>query len=242
MRLNGKTALVTGATSGIGRATAEAFAHEGAELVVTGRDAQRAAQVVGGIIDSGGRARSVVVDLRQPDGVQRLAAEAGPVDILVNNAGVYRFASTGDTDRATYDETMDVNVRVPFFLTAVIGGQMAARRTGKIVNISSLASQVGTATGALYGASKAALEALTRAWAAEFGPHGVNVNAVAPGPTHTPGTAGFGAGLAALTNAFPAGRPAQPAEIARAVVFLASNEADFVHGVTLLVDGGGAAI
>ena len=239
MDLQGKTALVTGATAGIGRATAEALAAEGAHVLVAGRDADRAEEVVASITADGGRARAVVVDLTAPDGVADLVAEAtgsGPLDVLVNNAGVYAFASTPDTDREAFDAMFDLNVRVPFFLTATVGRQMAARGSGGIVNVSSVAAQLGTPTTAAYGATKAALESLTRSWATEFGPYGVNVNAVAPGPTHTRGTSAFRGGLEAMAKNTPAGRPGEPAEIAAAVVFLLRN--DFAHGTTVVLDGG----
>ena len=239
MDLAGKTAVVTGATAGIGRATAELLAAAGAHVVVAGRDADRAAEVVEAITAAGGRARAVVVDLAAPGGVEDLTArvlEDGPVDVLVNNAGIYNFASTPDTDQETFEAMFSVNVRVPFFLTARIGKEMAARGAGSIVNVSSIAAHVGTPTTAAYGASKAALEALTRSWATEFGPHGVNVNAVAPGPTHTPGTSAFRGGLEVMMKDSPAGRPAEPSEIAEAVVFLVRNA--FTHVATIVIDGG----
>ncbi|GAA4988457.1 SDR family oxidoreductase [Kineococcus glutinatus] len=239
MDLQGTTALVTGATAGIGRATAEALAADGAHVLVAGRDADRAAEVVEAIAAAAGRARAVTVDLTAPGGVDDLlerAGEHGPLDVLVNNAGTYAFLPTADTDRQTFDAMVDLNVRVPFFLTAAVGREMAARGRGKIVNISSVAAHVGTPSSAAYGASKAALESLTRSWATEFGPHGVNVNAVAPGPTHTLGTSAFRSGVEVMMKDSPAGRPAEPAEIAQAVLFLVRN--DFAHGTTVVVDGG----
>jgi NAD(P)-dependent dehydrogenase (short-subunit alcohol dehydrogenase family) len=246
MRLQGKTALVTGATSGIGQAIAHAFAREGAHVVVTGRDAQRGKAVVEAIRTAGGAATFVAADLTAKTGIDRLAKAAteafGPIDILVNNAGIFPFGPTAQTDEATFDEVIGTNVKGPFYLTATLAPQMAERGSGKIINVTTMAAHVGMPGMALYGASKAALTLLTKSWAAEYGPSGVNVNAIAPGPTRTPGTDGMGEGLDQLASTLPAGRPATPAEIAEAAVYLASPEATFVHGITLPVDGGRTAI
>jgi NAD(P)-dependent dehydrogenase (short-subunit alcohol dehydrogenase family) len=135
-----------------------------------------------------------------------------------------------------------MNMKGPFYLTAALAPSMAERGSGKVINITTMAAHIGMSGMALYGASKAALTLLTKSWAAEFGPNGVNVNAIAPGPTRTPGTAVMGEGLDQLASTLPAGRPAHPSEIAEAAVYLASSEANFVHGVTLPVDGGRTAI
>ncbi len=246
MRLQGKTALVTGATAGIGEAIAEAFAREGARVVVAGRDPQRGQAVVGAIRTTGGDATFVAADLATKAGIERLAREAtaavGPIDILVNNAGIYPFLATDETDETTFDDVIKTNVKAPFYLTAALAPQMAERGSGKIINLTTMAAHVGIAGYALYGASKAALTLLTKSWAAEYGPHGVNVNAISPGPTRTPGTDAMGEALEQLARTLPAGRPADPSEIADAAVYLASSEADFVHGVTLPVDGGRTAV
>jgi NAD(P)-dependent dehydrogenase (short-subunit alcohol dehydrogenase family) len=133
-------------------------------------------------------------------------------------------------------------VKAPFYLTAALAPQMAERGSGKIINITTIAAYVGSAGYALYGASKAALAELTRSWAAEFGPSGVNVNTISPGPTRTPGTAEIRDGLEQLARTLPARRVADPSEIAEAAVYLASSEANFVHGITLPVDGGRTAV
>ncbi len=246
MRLQGKTALVTGATSGIGEAIARAFAREGARVVVAGRDEQRGRSVVEEIKAAGGSAYFVAADLATKSAVDHLASEAykilGQIDILVNNAGIFPFAPTAETDEATFDQTIALNVKAPFYLTAALAPQMAERKSGKIINITTMVAHVGMATMALYGATKAALTLLTKSWAAEFGPSGVNVNAISPGPVRTPGTAVLGEGLDQMASTLPAGRPAHPDEIAGAAVYLASDEASFVHGVTLPVDGGRLAI
>ena len=246
MRLQGKTALVTGATSGIGQAIAEAFAREGARVVISGRNAQRGKAVVDAIRANGGQATFIAADQASVEGVRRLAREAtaafGPIDILVNNAGIFPFAPLEQVDEATFDATMATNVKGPFYLTAALAPQMAKRGSGKVINITTMAAHIGQPEMSLYGATKAALTLLTKSWATEFGPKGVNVNAISPGPVRTPGTEGMGEGLDQLAVTLPARRVADPSEIAAAAVYLASDEANYVHGATLPVDGGGIAI
>jgi NAD(P)-dependent dehydrogenase (short-subunit alcohol dehydrogenase family) len=240
--LSGQTALVTGATAGIGRASALALAQRGADLIVHGRDPQRAAATLDLITARGGTARFEAADLADPADVQRLAATAGTVDILVNNAGIFRFVSTADTDQTTFDAHIDVNLRAPFLLVQALAPAMAARGHGAVINISSgAATSPGFGTG-IYGASKAALESLTRVWAAEFGPAGVRVNAVAAGPTRTEGTAAYGDAFEAAGKSVALQRLADAEEIAGAVAFLASNAASYVNGATLNAMGGMPAL
>ncbi len=245
--LKGKTALVTGSTSGIGKATAIALAARGAHVLVVGRNEQRAKDVVAEIERSGGSATFRLTTLSDLKSAQDLvewaiAAGEGHVDVLINNAGVALLGPSNTATEADFDESFAVNVKVPFFLVASLAPLMAERGWGSIVNVSTMVANFGQAGMALYGASRAALELLTKAWAAEYGPRGVRVNAVAPGPTRTRTMEAVPAEMVnQLAALAPAGRVAQPEELASAIVFLATDDASFVHGVTLAVDGGRVA-
>jgi NAD(P)-dependent dehydrogenase (short-subunit alcohol dehydrogenase family) len=232
-------ALVTGATSGLGRAIAFQLARDGFEVIVHGRDAARGAETVDAIIAEGGRARFVAADLSNPADLRRLVEDIGDIDILVNNAGFSVFGATADLDLDTFDALFASNVRAPFFLVAAFAPRMVARGKGSIINVSSMAGQIGLAGGAAYGATKGALSSLTRAWAAEFSP-GVRVNAIAPGPVYTDGAAPERtAGLGSTTLLK---RAANVEEIAEVVGFLASPHASYVTGAIIAVDGGRTAI
>jgi NAD(P)-dependent dehydrogenase (short-subunit alcohol dehydrogenase family) len=164
------------------------------------------------------------------------------VDVLVNNAGIFPFGPTERTTEAEFDAVFALNVRAPYFLVAELAPEMAKRGHGAIVNVTTMVAEFGAAGMGLYGASKAALVLLTKSWAAEYGPQGVRVNAVSPGPTRTEGTAPMGENLDQLAAAGPAGRPGSPEEIAEAIVFLAAGRSSFVHGAIVPVDGGRIAV
>lgn len=243
MSFEGKTVLVTGGTSGIGRAAAEQFGDKGAHVTVTGRDETRGQDVVATIEAAGGQARFIAADLSAPDSAQQLAPAAGQVDVLVNNAGISPFGPTHEIAIEDVEAVLDVNVVSPFTLVAALVPGMVQRGSGAIVNVSTMVASFGLPGMSAYGASKAALELLTKAWAAEYGPAGVRVNAVSPGPTRTPGTAAMGEeGIKQLAETLPLGRAADAVEIANTIVFLASDDASFINGAIVPVDGGRVAV
>ncbi|WP_406274282.1 SDR family oxidoreductase [Actinacidiphila glaucinigra] len=245
MALADKIALVTGSTGGIGRETALLLAGAGAEVVVTGRRADQGAETVRTITEAGGRARFVAADLEDLDSLRALAEEAGEVDILVNNAAVFPMLPTAEQDAESFDQAVATNIRAPYFLTAALAPGMVARGSGAIVNVSTMGARVGLPGMSVYSATKAALESLTRTWAAEFSPAGVRVNTVAPGPTGTQSVidlwgqeAAEGFGKITLL-----GRIAQPREIAEVVVFLADDSRSaYLTGATVAADAGATAI
>lgn len=247
MPANSSTALITGGTSGIGREVANKLAQLGTHVLVVGRNAERGEKTVSEIRAAGGRADFISSDLRDASSAREVARSAvalgnGHVDILINNAGVFPFGPTHETTEEVFDNVYSLNVKAPYFLVAELAPLMAKRGKGAIVNVSTMVADYGAAGMGLYGSSKASINLLTKAWAAEYGPSGVRVNAVSPGPTRTEGTDALGEGLDQLAAQAPAGRPATADEIAEAIVFLATDRASFIHGAKLAVDGGRTAI
>ncbi|MFZ0988983.1 MAG: SDR family oxidoreductase, partial [Xanthobacteraceae bacterium] len=241
------TALITGGTSGIGRAVTNKLAQLGIHVLVVGRNAERGERTITEIRSAGGQADFIASDLRDATSARDVAKRAielgdGHVDILINNAGTYPFGPTHETSEELFDKVYSLNVKAPYFLVAELAPLMAKRGKGAIVNLSTMVADYGMSGTSVYGSSKAAINLLTKTWAAEYGPSGVRVNAVSPGPTRTEGTGSLGEGLEQLAAQAPAGRPATADEIAEAIVFLATDRASFIHGAKLAVDGGRTAI
>jgi NAD(P)-dependent dehydrogenase (short-subunit alcohol dehydrogenase family) len=241
------TALVTGGTSGIGRAVANKLAQLRTHVVVVGRNPERGEKTVAEIRKAGGKADFVASNLRDAASARAVARKAvelgnGKLDILINNAGIFTFGPTHEVTEEGFDEMYAVNVKAPYFLVAELAPLMAKRGKGAIVNVSTMVADFGAAGMSLYSSSKGALNSLTQAWAAEYGPSGVRVNTVSPGPTRTEGTEVMGDGLDQIAAQAPAKRPATADEVAEAIVVLATDRASFIHGAKLAVDGGRTAI
>jgi len=244
--LGGRTALVTGSTSGIGRATAEVLGHRGAHVIVSGRNTARGDEAVAAIRNAGGRADFIPADLRDAASAQGLAHEAlaitGAVHILVNNAGVYPFAATEETKEEIFDTVYNVNVKAPLFLVAALVPAMVERGSGVIINVTSAVARKGVQGATAYLSSKAALDELTRIWAVEYGAAGVRVNTVAVGIVETEGLkAELGDDRSAFLAITPSGRVGQPMEVAEVIAFAVSDDASLVHGAYLAADGGTSA-
>lgn len=246
-RLRGRTALVTGSTSHIGRAIALAFAAEGAHVIVSGRDTTRGNETIAAIHAVGGRADFLPADLDGTSATSRTLAEqtlhltGGHLDILVNNAGVFPPSGTLTVDDDIVDRIYAVNVKAPIFLMQAFAPHMIDNSGGVVVNLGSWVARLGIPHGPVYASSKAAVESLTRSWAAEFGPRGLRVNAVSPGVIRPAGP-DTDSPADALMHSTPAGMPGTAEDIAAAVLYLASDDAHFIHGTVLDVDGGRVAV
>jgi len=246
-RLDGKTALVTGSTKGIGLGIARAYAREGARVVVNSRTADECAAVARAL---GGGALAVAADLSRPDDVRRLAGDTaaalgGPVDVLVNNAGKTVVAPSEQLSEADYRYALELNLHSIFLLTQAVVGGMLARGRGTIIHVSSITGRMPFPQRLAYCVSKAGLDMMTRVMAIEWAARGVRVNAIAPGYVETEMIRDLsGRGLldtGRLARRTPMGRLGTADEIGEVAVFLASDAASYVTGEVVTVDGGWAA-
>ncbi len=244
--LEGKVAIVTGGSRGIGQAIAEGYAEMGAKVVLASRKAEALEQVKAKIEASGGEALVIPTHMGDMDGIRRLVEgtmdKYGTIDILVNNAATNPiFCGTAEVEEAAYDKIMDVNVKGVFFLTQQVGKVMCDKGSGSVINVSSEAAFCPTPFLGVYSMSKAAVNMLTKVFAQEWGPKGVRVNAIAPGlvKTHfSQALWGNEAILQAALNSIPLGRMAEPEEMVGLAIFLASDASRYMTGQVILIDGG----
>jgi 3-oxoacyl-[acyl-carrier protein] reductase len=245
MSVAGKTAIVSGAATGIGRATATLLAERGARVVATGLQPERLQETVAAIVTAGGEAVAVDADVSDPDDIERVAARAqdafGGADILVNNAAVYPIGPWHEMDAAQWDEVFATNVRGYYLMARAVRPQMLAKGRGAIVSVSSVTFFTGQALLLAYIASKGAVIGFTRALARESGPEGIRANAVLPGafPTAATDIHADQEGLwRDVLEAQAIKRRGEVEDVARAIAFFAGDDSSFVTGQTLLVDGG----
>ena len=249
-RLEGKVCVITGAGSGIGRASALLFAREGANVIVADVDRAGADETVKQIHAAGGTASVVIADVTEPAAAQRLADETaqaqGRIDVLFNNAGISGVGTAHDTSVELWDKVMAVNVRGVFLVSKFVVPHMMQRKKGSIINMSSTIAEIGLAQRASYAASKGAVLALTRAMQVDYAPFGIRVNALLPGTIHTPFVEKYlresypnrEDGLNAIRKRQLTSELGKPEDVASAALFLASDESSFVMGSGLFVDGG----
>jgi NAD(P)-dependent dehydrogenase (short-subunit alcohol dehydrogenase family) len=248
-RFEGRVVLVTGGGSGIGRAACLLFAEEGAEVVVADRAAQAGKETLGLLGERGGKGMFVPMDVADAAHVEAATGEVegryGRIDVLFNNAGVELSRTVHETTEEEWDRVFAVNLRGMYLACRRVLPGMIRRHSGSIVNVSSISGLLGWPSSAAYCASKGGVIQLTRQMAVDYAPHGIRVNCICPGTTQTPmidrlfaGEANEAAARARVAAMHPLGRFARPEEIAAAVLFLASDEASFITGATLPVDGG----
>ena len=241
MTFKGQCVVVTGATRGLGKACAMAFAAQGADLVLVARSPEDLSRVEAEIREAGGKARSVPCDVTRDEDIERLFGSLQRCDVLLNNAGTNKPQPFVDVDPSTLDMLLDLNVRSMFLVAQAAARLMVRQKSGVILNMSSQMGHVGAPERTVYCMTKHAIEGLTKAMAVELAPHGVRVNAIAPTFIETPLTKPYFEDEAfrkQVLSAIPLGRIGRPEDVAAAAVFLASPGANLVTGTSLLVDGG----
>jgi len=249
-RLDGKVAIITGGASGIGRASAILFAREGARVMVADVERDGGEAVADSIAEKGGDAAFVSCDVTSPKDTAHLAhatmEKYQAIDILFNNAGIAGVGSTEETDEELWNRVMDVNVKGVFLVTKAVAPSMIRRRRGVIINMASSIAFVGLARRVSYAASKGAVMAMTLSMAVDFAKHNIRVNAICPGTIHTPFVDRYlqesygdpAQGLAEITGRQLMGRLGTAEDVAHAALYVASDEAAFMTGAPLMIDGG----
>jgi 3-oxoacyl-[acyl-carrier protein] reductase len=243
MKLEGRVALVTGASQGIGHACALALAREGATVAVAARNQQRLDELVGQILAAGGKASAFVIDVADEEqvksGIKSALAHFGKIDILVNNAGITRDQLVMRMKRSDWDAVLNTNLTSAYLCIQQVIGSMLKQRWGRIINVTSVFGQMGQAGQANYAASKAGLIGLTMAMAREVASRNITCNAVAPGFIETSMTAALSEEFKqSAVKTIPLGRVGSPVDVASAACFLASEEASYITGHVLNVNGG----
>ncbi|BAX78499.1 gluconate 5-dehydrogenase [Labilibaculum antarcticum] len=245
-KLDGKVALVTGATHGLGMAMAIALAEAGARLVINGSSRENMDKAIAVYASQGIDAKGYVFDVTDEDGVianvAKIEAEVGPINILVNNAGIIKRVAMQDMEVSDYRQVIDVDLVGPFIMSKYVGRRMIERRAGKIINICSMMSELGRNSVSAYAAAKGGLKMLTRNMATEWGKYNIQTNGIGPGYFATSQTEPIRVDghpfNEFIINRTPAARWGDPSDLAGATVFLASKASDFVNGQVVYVDGG----
>ena len=249
-RLAGKVSVITGAASGIGRASALLFAREGSQVVIADLDLEAAQAAVAEVVAAGGDALAAQVDVTDPEQTVALAARAverfGRIDVLFNNAGIAGVGDVLETEPELFDRVMRVNVRGVYLMSRAVAAHMIGRRAGSIINMSSGIAEIGLARRVSYAASKGAVLAMTRSMQVDFAPHGVRVNALLPGTILTPFVEKYlkesyadpEEGMASIRKRQLSHELGRPEDVAAAALFLASDESKFMMASGLIIDGG----